>query len=118
MSMHTRWLAILISLLGGLTTSSNAMAAENIPTDKQITQIRSFTSYAHIDFETSHPNSLGCSSSVADRRVAIDWRSKPDRKVMFATAMLAYATNKSVGFSINGCHGSGVPKAIRLSVTD
>ena len=116
MNTHTKWLAILISLLGAFATFSNAMAAENIPTDKNITTIRSFTTYAQILFVTPHSNSLGCPNNNANRRVAIDWNTQSNRKVMYATALLAFATNKLVGFAIDGCHFSGVPKAVRISV--
>ena len=119
MNMHSRWLAILISLVGGFAIFSNAMAAgENIPITKSITQIRTLTTYATVNFDPPFVNSLGCSSGVADKRAAIDWGNKPDKKVMFATAMLAFATNKKVGFFINGCHASGVPIVVRISLED
>lgn len=118
MNTPTRWSAIVISLFSGFAVFANAMAAESIPVNRTITQIRSFTTYAQIDFVAPRPNSLGCSSAKANRRVAIDWKTQPDRKVMFATALLAFATNKLVGFAINRCHGSGVPLVVRISVAD
>ena len=119
MNTHTRWLAMLISLSGGFAAVPSAMAAgESIPNNKVITQLRAYTTYAQIDFDTPQANSQGCSSSSADKRVAVDWKNKPDRKVLYATAMLAFATNKRVGFYINGCHSSGVPKVVRISVKD
>ena len=118
MKSYTKCLIAVALVWSGSTAVTSTMAAESIPVDKQITQIRTFTTFAQIDFDAPHPNVQGCSSRVADSRVAIDWKVKQDRKFMFATAMLAYATNKLVGFSINGCHPSGVPMATRVSVKD
>ncbi len=114
MNTHNGWFAALISFIAGLLVFTSALAAENIPVNREITQIRTFTTYAHIVFQNKYNNSQGCGSSKT--RVAIDWDGIPDRKAMLATAMLAYATNKSVGFMIDGCHGSGVPAVIRVSV--
>ena len=116
MNRHTRWSANLISLLGGFVIFANAMATGTISTDKQITQIRAFTTYAQIIYDPPFANSEGCPHGAADRRVAIDWNSNEKRKVMYATALLAYATNKTVGFSINGCHPSGLPKVVVINV--
>jgi hypothetical protein len=105
-------------LFAGLAICASAGAGEAIPWDKKITQIRSLTTYAQVQFAPPHDNSQGCQSSAASRRVAIDWHDNADRKLMYATAMLAYATNKKVGFTVNGCHESGVPTAVRIIVSD
>ena len=87
-----------------------------IPQDRSITRIASYTTFALVRFSPAHPSTAACGHRDEDQEVAIDWRTTPDAKVMYAAALLAFATGKLVGFGFDGCHGSQRRELYRLDM--
>ncbi len=94
--------------------------ADNIPSNRTIVKIYTYTNVAVIRYSPAYDNNLGCAGgSVGDTTAAISWRSDPDRKVMFASVLTALAGNMQIGLGIAGCFagfGGGIPLIYRVDV--
>ena len=122
--MRTYSKSIGIGLAGlSLLLGSQIAIADNVPADRTITLIRTYSTWAAVHFTPAYENDLGCPSpsNFDDRIAIINWGDDSDNKAMYATALGAYMTGKAVGFGISGCWSSyagGVPLAYRVDVAD
>lgn len=80
-------------------------AAESIPSDRKITKISTYSSYAIIRYAPAYNNSQGCTYN-ADTMVRLELTSDGARQ-MLAAVIAAATAQRSIGFGVNGCLHSG-----------
>ena len=97
-----------------------AWAVDNIPADRTVVTINTYDKFAVIKFSPAFNNNLGCGSTInATTRAAIFWNDA-DKKVQFASVLMAMALNLRIGFGITGCFGwgGGIPIVYRVDVAE
>ena len=118
--MNMRSISIL--LLGtSLMLGAQVTKADNVPVNRKISHISTYGTWAAIQYSPAYTNDVGCPGSVDDRVAVINWGTNSNNKAMYAMAMSAFLTNKTVGFGILGCwssYGGGVPLVYRVDVKD
>ena len=73
-----------------------AAAATQIPPNRTITLIGAYGNVGYVVFTPAVPNLEGCPYAVGDQ-VIFDWTADPNAKVMYATALAAYASGREGG---------------------
>lgn len=119
MNQTSRTVKIAMFLAGALY--AHTASADNVPANRQITELRTFGAYAAIKISPVYANNLSCTSTIANEWVVIDWSVDSNAKFMYAAALSAYIQGQSVGFGILGCNpkfggGTGVPQAYRVTL--
>jgi hypothetical protein len=102
-----------------LWASGGAFAVDQIPGDRTITGISTYASYAVVKFSPGYTNNLGCTASVKNTAVVIDWTANANLKAMYVSALAAYTNGQTMGAGIDGCspkYGGGTPIAYRIDV--
>ena len=107
-----------VLLLGAILTVPMPVWGEVVPTDREISSIRAYSSYGYIRFTPPFSSLTKCNNKAFDSEVVIDWNNNRDAKTMFATALMAFATGKKVGFSVRSCHKSKRRIVVRIDVAN
>jgi hypothetical protein len=108
-------------LIASVASSAALAATEQIPADRTITQVRTYSWGAAIHFTPAFTNGQGCAGAVANSTVFIDYNTDANMKSLYAAALAAYLAGKRVGFGIDGCqtnYGGGTPKTYRIDVNE
>ena len=118
--MHGNLRRIVLGWLLMSGVVATAAAADQIPTDRTITKIYAYTTYAVVRFSPEFSSTQGCTglAILQNDTLVIDFCAQ---KVQYATVLAAYLTGKKVGFGVNGCSpnfGNGVPVVYRVEVAD
>ena len=75
-----------------------------------------------IRFTPAFANNLGCAGgSTATNHAAILWTDDSDKKVQFASILMAMSLNFRIGLGIAGCFngfGGGIPIVYRVDVVE
>ena len=119
--MNVRVRERLIGLLFLATVSNCALATDQIPSDRTITRIHTYSTYAVVRFSPAFSSTLGCTGipNLVNNSVVIDFSVNKDVKAQYAMMIGAFLSGKKVGFGVNACSplfGFGVPKAYRVDV--
>ncbi len=115
-----RPVVFLLTIL--FTAAPGAAWADNVPADRTILKIHTYTNFAVIKFSPAFANNLDCGiNSNADTFAAIMWQNDPDKKVIYASVLMAMAGNMRIGLGISGCFpefGGGIPIVYRFDLAE
>ena len=112
-----RPVVFLLTIL--FTGAPGAAWADNVPADRTVIKIFTYTNYAVINFSPAFANNLGCGGGNADTHAVIFWHIVPDNKVKFASVLMATNADMRIGLGISGCFsgwGGGIPIVYRVDV--
>ena len=99
-------------LLAGLPTLASG-GPDQVPTDRRVATIRSYEDRALVYFLPGFEDTQNCGTTGTTGAV-IPFKSK-EAAEMYALVLTAAATDKRVGFGINGCEGP-YPSIYRVDV--
>lgn len=110
--------SLAAALIGGLAMSSGAFAATDFVSNKHISQVSMYGTYAVIRIDSAFQNTQGCDTVWAPTNIVLDWYADPTLKTVLAGVLVAYSTGKAVTLAVEGCHpwGGGVTKAYRIDL--
>ncbi len=114
-----RPVVFLLTIL--FTGAPGAAWADNIPPDRTVVLVYTYDKFAVIKFSPAFANNLGCGGgSIATTHAAILWGDDPDKKVKFASVLMAMSLNLRIGFGISGWIGlfGGIPIVYRVDVAE
>ncbi len=114
-----RPVVFLLTIL--FTGAPGAAWADNVPVDRTVVLIRTYDKLAVIKFSPAFANNLGCGGgSTATTHAAIFWDNDSDKKVKFASVLMAMSLNLRIGLGISGCFGvfGGIPIVYRVDVAE
>ena len=107
---------LTISLIALLSlVISNVIASEQIYNNK-IEHLSSYDTYSVIQLRDPILNTDGCTHTLANKMIAIDYVNK---KELFSSILSAYMANREVGFGVSGCYNYGtttIQKIYRVEV--
>lgn len=101
--------AVGCSLLG----SALSQATTQLPLETVVTGMGAYASGAYIHFAKSMPGLEGCSNTQYE--LWLDFTAS-DGKAMYATALAAFLSGRSLGFGVSGCNSVGTAVVYRVDV--
>ena len=104
----------LVALGLAMMVTTPATAFESVSSTRTIVQIKSFVSYAIIEYDPPQENGIGCTHPKSNSRAVIDYGADPDARTLLAMVTVAQTTNGKVGFGLHGCHASKFPLVYRI----
>jgi hypothetical protein len=111
--------ALMLTGIAALTTTFAAYA-DNVPKDRTIVRVQTYSDWAAVQYDPPFANNVGCGGGAfADRAAVVTWGSNPDNKAMYAALIAAHVAGKPVGFGISNCYtgyGGGVPLIYRVDL--
>lgn len=111
-----------VSLTSVLFGAHAAIAANaNVPNDRTIVQLTTYTSHGVIKYSPAFSNNLGCTGAQQDQWAVIDWSTNSNAKFLYAAALSAHVTKEPLGLGIRDCNskfggGTGVPEVYRIDL--
>ena len=115
-----RPMIFLLTIL--FTWVSGAAWADNVPADRTVVRIFNYDNLAVIKYTPAFTNNLGCGGGAnANSHAAIIWTNDSDKKVKFASVLMAMSLNLKIGLGISGCFGGfagGIPIVYRVDVAE
>ena len=102
-----------------LTFAANGYAADNVPSNRTISSIQTYKTWAAVRFDPPYTNSVGCPGAGANNAAVIEWGTDADKKVMYAALLAASVSGEQIGLGISSCfasYGGGVPLIYRVDL--
>ncbi len=94
--------------------------ADNVPGNRTVVKIFNYDNLAVIKFSPAYANNLGCAGgNVANSHAAILWDNDSDKKVKYASILMAMSLNLKIGLGISSCFGGfggGIPIVYRVDI--
>ena len=105
---------VLAAALTIQATSTNAATQLELGGTRRIVSVSTYANLAVIRFSPGIPGLEGCGTP---EHVHIDWSTNAENKNMYASLLMAMATDKQIVVGLNGCSSDNAPVVYRIDLT-